>query len=163
MGGPQFGQPVLNDKTEQTVAVSDRPKIEHINATQSGTIGPGDEEEVEIYAPSGSVYFPQAIHIRCEEIPDATTGFQWMIFFTSGGVKVASGRASFDNNLIYQYQSWASADVTQQPEGDSGQARVPSALAATENQPIRFRYFNETDHEQPEDRTIELTVKEVSY
>lgn len=162
MGRPQFAQQGTRGSGD-TVAVSDRPEITNVDASTSSSIASGNSEQTEIYAPTGSLYFPMAMWIRCDADADATTGNHQFIVRTSGNVKVGKGRSTYNTAINYQHQHWHTADHTQYPNDEAAQAMIPERMAATENEPITIGYYNNTDVAQENNRRRQLTMKEVTY
>lgn len=162
MGRPQFAQQGTRGSGD-TVAVSDRPEVSKVNATNTSSLASGSNEQTEIYAPSGSVYFPLAIWIRCNADADATSGDHFFIFRTLGNVKVGKGRADYTGDLNYQHQEWLQANQNQLPTNGPAQSNIPDRMAATENSPMTIGYYNRLDVAQENKRSRELTVKEVMY
>lgn len=162
MGRPQFSQSGTQGGG-QTVAVSNRPEIENVNATTTGSLASGSVDQAEIYAPTGSVYFPVALFVRCATDATATSGYHTYILRTSGNVKVGRGRSNYNTDINYQHQSWLAADKTAYPSDGAAQAMIPERMVATENQPIKIGYYNDTDVAQDNDRQRQFTMKEVMY
>jgi len=148
----------------QTVAINQRPELQLVDATQTGSVASGATEYIRIYAPSGSIY--QSVVAFAVDInrPGGTSGYHRL---DGRSLEISEGqgwRASADrsDSLSYQYSAWGGTK-SQIPADDNVMYRAIRDLMATENEPILLQYKNRTDTEQTSDRKIRFGLKEVSY
>lgn len=146
----------------ETVAVTERPEIATIDATQTGSVTAGTTETVEIYAPTGAVYRPVALNINIVADATWTTGDHYVIVRTAGDLNAMLGKSTYAADVRFQYGEWETDD-SGQPATSAGQQAVLSNLKATEKSPIKLRYKNNGDAAQDNDRKYSFSFEEVSY
>lgn len=166
-GRPDFSTPGTRGSGD-TVAVSERPEIDQLDLTQTTTVNAGATETIELYAPTGSIYEPIDLRIMVPPVEDsdgntATGGGHIMRVRANPDFSSLYGRSSYDTALRFQYGSWFTADQSKYPASDAIAREQMNAQIATENSPLRFEYFNDSDAAQAQNRAILLTVKEMSY
>lgn len=147
----------------QTVAVTNRPEVEGLNSDQTGSVAAGATETVEIYAPTGALYHVRAMTLNVGFDGTATSGTHEFQVRTAGNIRALIGEANFDAKIAFEGGIWTAANTKQQPSTEAGQVATLINVEATENEPVKVLYTNNTDAAQDNDRLIRLTVEEVSY
>lgn len=161
MGRPDFSAPGTQG-SGQVVAVSDRPEIKSLNASNGGTVASGNTEVTEIYAPTGSTYTVRSLELVVTADIDATTGSHRWDIRPMGHIGTLLGKSNYNTSLVFVRNHWETADLKDQPPTGETVAAV-QALKATENSPLQIRYDNDTDVAQENDRKIKAIVEEASY
>lgn len=72
-GGPPWATRGTKGSGE-TVATSHRPTIVSVDKGQSGSVASGAKEQVDVFAPSGSVYYLIGMKLEAQEDGDASSG-----------------------------------------------------------------------------------------
>lgn len=160
-GGPPWSQRGTKNGG-QTVAVNNRPEIVYKELTQTDPVPAGSTESVELYAPPGSVYEVLQMRIHVNSDADATTGSHKYVLDSAGEIFTILGSNNHDGELRFERGWWRSGG-TNQPDDRAAMQQAMQSLRADENQPIKFRYQNETDAAMENDRQIQVVVLEESY
>lgn len=160
MGRPQFAQ-AGTFGGGQTVATTNRPELKAANLDQSTTVGSGDQENIEVYAPTGSIYRVVGMLIDIDGISGATS-YHRCELKSVGNSTILKGRSGATDPVEFFGSTWQSATNVAQPgTGDcSGAVRC---LRATESSPLTVFYYNGTDSSQSNSRRYRLTFEEESY
>ena len=164
MGRPQFAQAGTRGNNE-AVAVSNRPELEVIETIQSTSIASGSGEITDVYAPSGSVYQLNALNIHIDADPDWASGSH-IVSLRGAAMKngqAIQGKSDYTTRLRWQFSEWRNANQTQIPSDTMASLYAMKDIRADENQPMKFKYTNNADAAQDQDREYRLTVLEESY
>lgn len=162
MPRPEFSQPGTKGGGD-TVAVNNRPEIVFEDLTQTSSLASGASETIQLFAPTGSVYTINQMRIHVDADADWTTGSHKYVLDSAGEVFTALGESTYTNTLRFERGWWQNADKTIQPNDRSAMVQQMQSLKATENAPIQFRYHNDADAAQDNQRLIEVSVLEESY
>lgn len=160
-GRPDFSQPGTVG-SGQTVAVTERPEIVTVDASQTGSVSAGVTETTEVYAPIGAVYRVVGAKMRVPSDATATTG-DHRIFLASGGVESVEGVSAYSSEVFWNHYEWQTADIRARPSNETSKLTALQSLKATENTPMKVKYHNNTDAAQDNDRSYTFVVEEVSY
>lgn len=161
-GRPDFSTPGTMG-SGQTIAVSNRPELRTVDATQTGTLASGETEVTEVYAPTGSIYDSFNIFVRVDNPSSAASGNHYVYVETSGNVRSLFGKSDYATWVRFQHSAWMDANLEVWPTDEAAAMLAVGALKASENQPVRFSYNNQTDVEQPNDRIYKIAVEEQQY
>lgn len=163
-GRPDFSQ-AGSEGSGQTVAVTERPELKTVTANQTGSVSKGTEEVVELYAPAGSVYEVFNLLLVASADADAAAGNHVFEAAPMNGRNALRGGSNFDTDLDFRAGVFLTADDASAtfPQNATSQTMMMQALRATENNPLVFRYENNLDVAQENQRNIEMQVEEVSY
>lgn len=157
-GRPDFSTPGTNG-SEQTVATTNRPEVESTDVTRRKTLSPGDEEQIEIFAPEGSIYRVKALFFRTPG--PGGNGSHKLVVKSQGEVTALKAFSSAGDRLRHSGSTWEDATIKARPPGSTAQAIAN--LRATADAPISLAYTNESDTDQTGTRSYLLTFEEVSY
>jgi hypothetical protein len=165
-GRPDFTTPGSGG-SGQRVAVSNRPEVQVITASQTDDISAGGTELIDVFAPSGSVYRVKAMSIDIDPPGSATTGAHSIGMRSASASALSSmkGKSEYSARLFFQYSYWENSSANGYPKPPTNEAQIMAIqnALATENQPLRFKYVNDTDVVQSNERKIKLVVEEESY
>lgn len=161
-GRPDFSQPG-SQGSGQTVAVQNRPELKSLDLTQTGSVSASTNEVVEVYAPTSSLYKVQGVRLKVNADATATSGTHSFTGVNHGSIDVWTGSSTFDTKISYTASHWWDANNTQYPDTDAATLQAVQSMKATENTPIRIRYYNGTDAAQDNQRIIKLVVAEDGY
>jgi hypothetical protein len=166
-GRPDFSQPG-SQGSGQTVAVSNRPKITKVEQTGTATVGSGNNEIIELYAPSDAIY--RAINMRLElgagvAPSNPTSGAHEFDVLPAAldASEIMMGSSTFDAGLRWKYSEWDMANDRQKPTNGAAAFNAMKSLVATEDQPIQIYYKNKTDASISLDRDYYFVFEEQSY
>jgi hypothetical protein len=166
-GRPDFSQPGSRG-SGQTVAVSNRPKITKVEQTGTATVGSGNNEIIELYAPSDAIY--RAINMRLElgrgeapSTPTAGTHEFDVLPAALSASEIMKGSSTYDTGLRWKYSMWDLANDAKRPVNGGAAFNAMKSLVATEDQPIQIYYKNHTDASISLDREYYFVFEEQSY
>jgi|GEM_PF-3255394 len=161
-GRPDFSQ-AGSQGSGQTLAVSNRPELQVIEASKTTTVNSDGSERVEIYAPTGSIYSVVECWIKIVSPSGASTGSHFLNIRGAGAISSISGQSSHDININFLAGEFKSANESEIPTEPVNQHRQMTGLKATENRPIQINYINNTDAAHSSERIIKFVVEEDSY
>lgn len=161
-GRPPWSQPGTQGGG-QTVAVNNRPEIIGKHYEQSANLAPGAAEETAIFAPSNSVWKFRSAYIFVPAPESATTGSHQYEVRTTQGIMPLKGTSTYDTACVFHGLTWTAANSSKKPTTESAQEGAVRSLMATENQPVKVKYVNETDVTQSKKRKQNIAVEEVTY
>lgn len=164
MPGKQFATPGTKGSGE-TVAVSNRPEVAKVTATQTGSVGSGNNEFTYVYAPTGSIYRVRSLAMHVPADGTATTGKHIVSMRSANlsSLQDLQGRANYNTDLQFQWSHWLSADVAAYPPNGAAAKMAVESGIATEDSAIGFKYVNETDAAQDNDRDYRFVAEENTY
>lgn len=163
MGRPQFAQAGTKGGGD-VVATTNRPEVKHISQTNTASVASGASENIEIYAPTGSVYQTQSMRLYVPADGTATSGSHYFVIKSIDNVMaLGRGGSVYNSRVYYNFANWKTADNAQEPSDGAAQQAIVDNLWATENSPIRIKYGNSTDAAQDNSREYQFVVREDSY
>lgn len=147
----------------QTVAVTNRPEVEKLSASNTGSLAAGTKETVEFYAPTGSLYRVKNVDILAIAYANATSGTHRFTINTVGTMTATYGESTYSNPVRAATGIWREANNDQAPTTESAVQGSLGSLVGTENVPIKVIYQNDTDAARDRERRYDLIVLEESY
>lgn len=163
MGLPQFAQRGTRASGEQVSVVS-RPELQLVTPTQTDTVAIDEREDVEVYAPTGSIYSALSAYAQVDPVSAATSGNHRMQFGSFGAATTLTrGTSSYNTAIAWNTHNWDTADANQDPTETVAQGNALEQLKATENSAMGLTYVNTTDAEQTAQRTYKFVIEEVTY
>lgn len=160
-GRPDFTTPGTGG-SEQTVAINNRPEFRFVTLDQTGDVSAPGGSVSELYAPAGSVFQVNTVIFECPKVSNGDTGVHRVSMFGGGNLKDLTLFNSADSTLKMR-EGTPQAGTTTFPAPGKGLTQQIERLFATENEPLRFKYFNGGDTTQTGTREIKVVVKELSY
>lgn len=161
-GGPPWSQRGTNGGG-QTVAINDRPAIKQVDKDQSGDVGQGNTEVVDIFAPSGSLYKVSSMFLKAPADADWTSGSHDFRVISTQGQKVMLGKSTYQDRLEWNFSNWIKATSSKTPSDNAATLMALHNVKATESESIRVKYNNNADAAQENTRNIRFEFEEVTY
>lgn len=162
MPGPEFATPGTKGGG-QTVAVNDRPQIETVDVSQSGSVTSGTTETVEIYAPSKATYSVRSMFVLAQADADATSGDHAFRFRPVNDHTAIEGKSDYNGRLGWDLGHFVSANLSVHPSNEAAQVLTAQKLQATESAPLVVEYANNTDAAQENSRTYNFVFERRDY
>jgi len=153
----------LGAEVETTVTVSGSESVDYLTATQGGTVSANGREDVNIRAPSGSVYELLALVAVIPGI-GGTSGqsHELRIRSESEGIKVLTAGSNGPDFIIINDQIVQNATGTQNPSTEIAQQNAVQGLRADSSNGFQLRYVNNTSNDQTGNRIYRLWLREIT-
>lgn len=161
-GRPDFSTPG-SQGSGQKIAVSQRPEINAVDNSQSGSVASGTTESVEFYAPAGAIWNFRAADLRVSAPSGTSSGNHYMEVSSIGGTLLLRGISTRTSDINFAGTAFKTADSDQSPGTQDAQTLALHSATATENSPVTYTYYNGTDVAQNNGRTYKAVVEEESY
>lgn len=158
-GRPELSTPGTRSSGDN-VAVQDKPNIKTIEIDNTDTLPSGANENTYIYAPEGAVYRVVAMSYDVDEPANSSSGTHFMYLTSGESVLVTRGEASYNLRLRFSRHFWKNADNQVDPTNEAAQASAVQSCVADSEAGLRFSYYNQTDVDQTNSRSIRLVVEE---
>lgn len=137
----------------ETVATNEVPVLVSQDETQTGTVAAGSTEQIEVYAPQGSVYEVSDIRMVVSVPSGATTGTHLMNMTSFGGaIKIITGQSDYTDGLRFDWMHWQKANDTALPPTQELQAANARNAKAGDQTSLTFRYENGLDADTTDKR-----------
>lgn len=133
-----------------------------VSESNSADVNAGNTETTDVYAPTGSVYTVLNTKLTVAN-PGGTTGNHRLQILTAQAIGTLYGKSAYSASLTFQYGSWQTASLDKQPSDPVVARDIERTLKATENEPLRITYVNDSDTTQTNSRDYEFVFEEVSY
>lgn len=150
--------------SEETLAVNDRPEFETKDVTQTSDVASGGTEVVEVYAPTDSLYRLLWMDVKVQPPGSATANDHRMeVKPADPGPQGLIGFSDYQTKIEFNNRVWQSANSYQQPSNEAAQGANVAALRASNSLPLTFKYSNNTDVTQSNQRRIRLVLERSDY
>ncbi|WP_430639196.1 hypothetical protein [Haloferax volcanii] len=170
-GRPPWSTPGTRDGNERVASeITTFKQLDTKRKTynQTGDVAIGEEESVQIYAPSGAIWrvVGVSVHIYPPENSSgtaATSGDHTLYFRNLGGEwyeAALEGKSHYDSPLRLANGNWYNADKKQKPNDGGAQLAQMRSFRLTSDDPLTVSYRNDTDVTQTQTRNIALAVIE---
>jgi len=131
--------------------------------TKTATVASGGgSETVDIKPPAGEIWDIVQLFFKALA-PGGTAGNHelWVKTLRKGTVLIEHlfGKSAYDTQLLYADGYWRTANTASRPTTEVGQMKQMSIPIATNDQPVRFKYQNDADSDQTNDRTYRYNYK----
>jgi len=165
-GRPEFSNPGMkggNDRLSSEITTARQKSAKRKEYNQTTELPSGEKEQVEIYAPAGTIWYVRSVSFQANAPPGATMDDHRLFFLNPGGMwheAANEGKASYNEPIRFSNNSYRNADISQEPSDTAAQVEISSNFVIDENRPLTVDYTNRTDVAQTEARNIALAVVE---
>lgn len=147
----------------ETLAINNRPDVQTLDVSQTGSVASGSTEKVEVYAPTGSVYEFRNVKFQVNADANATSGDHQIQVRPVNQMAALRGKSNYNTKVQADGGGWRTADLIDWPQTEAGFMATINNLRATDSKALTLTYVNNTDAAQDNERTYQLYYGEVSY